>query len=329
MLLPSEETVCGSLRRNLVFPEAGVCGILPSMADWTLKHLAGSTYYIPAAANIGVYCSEEGVYLIDSGNDAEAGRQIRKLLDAEKLTLLGIINTHSHADHIGGNAYLQKRTDCRIFAPRREAMFVEYPEYEPAFLFGGAPHADLKNKHLMAAASTVSDPYEGPGMIAGTPLRSHPLPGHSCGMCGISTPDGVLFTADAVLDRSIIDKYGLFYLYDIPSHISSLNQLKELSFELFVPSHGSPCPKIGDAVSQNLQAVAAAAERMRSVLAGVRRISFEDFLAEVCRSYRIKLNHLQYVLMRSTVCSYISWMAGLSEVTLSYSENRMFLSIYD
>ena len=65
-------------------------------------------FLLTGLTNIGLVRTGEGqAVLIDSGGDDSSGRRIRKALEAEGLTLQAIYNTHSHADHIGGNAFLQ------------------------------------------------------------------------------------------------------------------------------------------------------------------------------------------------------------------------------
>jgi len=119
-----------------------------------LQKIASNTYLIPAPANIGVYVQDEQAILIDSGNDKEAGRQILKLLNEKNWKVKLIINTHSNADHIGGNAFIQNKTECLIAATRIEAAFIQDPILEPSFLYGGFPNARLTNKFLMAHPST-------------------------------------------------------------------------------------------------------------------------------------------------------------------------------
>ena len=71
---------------------------------YELNQVGEKSYYINCPAKIGAYLvDDKNVYLIDSGNDKDAGRKVRKILDEKGWNLLGILNTHSNADHIGGN----------------------------------------------------------------------------------------------------------------------------------------------------------------------------------------------------------------------------------
>ena len=75
------------------------------------------SYYINSPAKIGIYRQNEtDIYLIDSGNDKEAAKKIIKIAAQQNWTIKGIVNTHSNADHIGGNAYLQQQVGCPVFA---------------------------------------------------------------------------------------------------------------------------------------------------------------------------------------------------------------------
>ena len=51
------------------------------------------TYYIKNATNIGIYkIDESNVYLIDTGNDKDAGKKILKILEAQGWNVKGIIS---------------------------------------------------------------------------------------------------------------------------------------------------------------------------------------------------------------------------------------------
>jgi len=88
-------------------------------------------------AKIGlVTLNGKDVCLIDSGNDKDAGRKVRQLLDANGWRLTAVYRTHSNADHIGGNKYLQGQIGCKIYAPGIDCDFTRHPILEPYFLYG-------------------------------------------------------------------------------------------------------------------------------------------------------------------------------------------------
>ena len=97
-----------------------------------LVQVSQQSYYIQSPAKIGlVKLNDKEVCLIDSGNDKDAGRKVRQILDANGWCLRSIYNTHSNADHIGGNQYLQKQTGCKIYAPGIESDFIRHPVFSP------------------------------------------------------------------------------------------------------------------------------------------------------------------------------------------------------
>jgi glyoxylase-like metal-dependent hydrolase (beta-lactamase superfamily II) len=291
------------------------------MAKLILQQIAGNTYYIPAPANIGVYVHNQRAILIDSGNDKDAGRQIFKLLKTNGWTLELIINTHSNADHIGGNAYLQQKIGCRIAATPVEAAFIEQPTLEPAFLFGGFPMPDLQNKFLMARPSQVTDRIAETGPIAESGLEAFPLPGHFFQMIGVRTPDDVVFLADSLFAESIVQKYHIFFLYDVQAHLHTLAALKTCKAAYYLPSHAALLNDPLPLIDRNIAAIQA---NLAQVLALCQEPqTFETLLTRLCQTYQITLDANQYVLVGSTLKSYLSYLLAQEKVETQFVEGRL------
>ena len=175
------------------------------------------TFYIQSPAKIGlVRLNDKDVCLIDSGNDKDAGRKIRQILDANKWNLTAIYNTHSNADHIGGNKYLQGQTNCKIYAPGIERDFTNHPVLEPSFLYGGYPCEELRHKFLLAQESNA-EPLTNQVLPEGFEIID--LPGHFFDMAGFRTPDDVVFLADCLSSRETLEKYQIGFIYDVAAYL--------------------------------------------------------------------------------------------------------------
>ena len=278
-----------------------------------------NSYYIQSPAKIGlVRLDGERVCLIDSGNDKDAGRKVRQLLDAKGWKLTAIYNTHSNADHIGGNKYLQGQTGCRIYAPGIERAFTQYPVLEPSFLYGGYPCKDLRHKFLMAQESGA-EPLTPQALPEGFALI--PLPGHFFDMVGFRTPDDVVYLADCLSSRETLDKYQIGFVYDVAAYLDTLEKVKTLSARMFVPAHAPAAEEIADLAQYNIDKVREIAERILELCA--QPLGFEDILRRLFAAYQLTMDFEQYVLVGSTVRSYLSWLKDTGKLTAVFEDNRL------
>ena len=277
------------------------------------------SYYIDCPAKMGLYqASDSEVYLIDSGNDKDAGRKVRQILDRNGWKLLGILVTHSNADHIGGCQYLQKQTGCRIFAPGIEAAFTRYPVLEPAFLYGGFPPKPLRPQFMMAQPSPAVD------LISeGFPaeLEVLPLPGHFFDMVGYKTPDGTAFIADCLSSAATLEKYGFPFIYDVAAYLETLRKLPELGAKMYVPAHAEATEDIAPLAELNIRHVESLCETVLGFCAEPR--GFEEILKLSFDSCRLQLTLEQYVLVGSTVKSILAWLLDSGAVETVIESNRL------
>lgn len=286
---------------------------------YELIQASGSSYYIQSPAKIGlVRLGGEEVCLIDSGNDKDAGRKVRQLLDANHWRLTAIYNTHSHADHIGGNQYLQGQTGCKIYAPGIDCAFTRHPVLEPAFLYGGYPCGDLRHKFLMAKESgaeylTADVLPEGFELI--------PLPGHCFDMAGFRTPDGVVYLADCLSSRETLEKYQIGFLYDVAAYLKTLELVKGMSAKLFVPAHAAATEEIASLAQYNIDKVYEIGEKILALCG--EPICFEAILQRLFAAYGLTMNFEQYVLVGSTVRSYLAWLKDAGRLAARFEDNML------
>lgn len=286
---------------------------------YELIQVSGNSYYIQSPAKIGlVKLNDKDVCLIDSGNDKDSGRKVRKLLDANGWHLTAIYNTHSNADHIGGNKYLQGQTGCRIYAPGIECDFTKHPVLEPSFLYGGYPCKDLRHKFLLAQESNAESLTK-EALPEGFEIID--LPGHFFDMVGFRTPDNVIYLADCLSSRETLDKYRIGFIYDVEAYIKTLEKVKTLEAQMFVPAHAEASSDVTELAQYNIDKVYEIAEDIVRICA--EPICFEDILKRLFDEYSLTMDFEQYVLVGSTVRSYLSWLKDTGRISAVFEDNML------
>lgn len=286
---------------------------------YELVQVAPHTYYINSPTKVGIYhVDDDNVWLIDSGNDKDAGRKIQKILEAQGWKLTAIINTHSNADHIGGNTLLQTRLGCKVYSTAMENAVITSPILEPSFLYGGYPFKKLRNKFLMATPSVAED-------IANATLPEgmeiFPLGGHFWQMIGVKTPDNVYFIADSVFGENVLEKYHISFNYDVAAFFATLDYLETLEGGTFVPAHA-------EAMEDITQLIAANRNKANEIIEVILELcqtplNFEALLQKIFEHFQLTMDYGQYVLVGSTIRSYLSYLYDSQKIDAFVENNYM------
>lgn len=285
---------------------------------YELIQVGERTYYMDCPSKIGIYRMDETrVCLIDSGNDKDAGKKVLKILEANGWQLDRILNTHFHADHVGGSHLLQQRTNCKVYCAGMDRVFVEYPLLEPALLYGGSPYKELRNKFLCAQACEVEELTEEALPEGMEMLR---IDGHSFAMTAFKTSDDVWFVADGVTSETVLKKYHVSFVYDVEEYLASLEKIEKLQGRLFIPSHAPATKELASGVKVDREKVYEIKAWLKSFCA--KPVGTEEILKAVFDKYALTMDENQYVLVGSTIRSYLAWMKGQGELETVFEDNR-------
>lgn len=293
-----------------------------------LEKINERMYYIPNPVNIGVIKDGKKAILIDSGLDDDTAKKILRSLEKEQLYPKVVINTHSHADHCGGNAYLKEKARIQIYAPEMESGIIEYPYLEPLYLFSGAsPIKDLKNKFLMARPSKVDyviKSNEKRLFFDEVQLEILRLPGHSPNQIGVVIDD-ILFCADSVFSKEILKRHRMPFYIDIDAQKETLKFLKESNYKFYVPSHTTPTDNIIELADANSEVITEVERYLTSNIRG--RKTTEQILKELCDHYKIEIKTVQqYYLMKTLTMAYLSSLHKRKMFEFIIKENALYWS---
>jgi len=270
-----------------------------------IRKIAGQVHYVPNPVNICVVYTKDSAVLVDSGIDENFARKLCRLLEKPAKFL---INTHSHADHCGGNAFLKDKFSVHVLAPEIERQIIESPILEPFYLFGAAPPKELQTKFLMAKPCRVDETLE-PGTLTlqDVTLSIVPLAGHSPNQVGVAV-DKILFCADALFSKGAIEKYKMFVVYDVKNFLQTLDLLERSKYDFFLPSHGDLTGDITELLNLNRKVVENVSNEILKLLKTPR--TFDELLTKLLNGFNIEVKNLvQYVLYRSTVHAYLSYLS--------------------
>lgn len=255
-----------------------------------------------------------GAVIVDSGADKDHGKRVRKRLDALGRTPVALICSHSHADHIGGNAYLQGvYPELHTYAPSIEAELIRAPYLESVYLFSGAkPLVELTGKWLMAPPSRVDVVLE-PGTLEvdGLALELIDVRGHAHRQLAVGVK-GVLLAADSLFGEATLERYPLPFAQDVEGQLAACEVAGSAPYATLVPGHGRPTTAAAALAELNRHAIDRAAE---AVLAACQGDGTAEVLARVCDALGIVITDLpRYHLNACAVLAHLGRLRASGQV---------------
>jgi len=288
-----------------------------------LEMITESVGFLTTRVKVGVVSKDKSCVLIDSGLDSSTGKKILSKLRREGLNVVGIIDTHSHADHYGGTAFIQERTGARVYASAIEAAIIENPVLEPIYFAGGAhPPMELRNKFMMGKACRVDQIVEeGPFEVGSIPLEIVGLPGHSPQQIGVIA-EGVMFCADSVFPTDVLEKHGILFLHNVGDFRNSLEKLLGTSCDHFLPSHGELTNRkeLGRMVQANLSSTERVEEIILESLDSPRPV--DRLIAMVLNRHGMRIeSYSDYHLFSSTIKAYLTYLQEVGRIEFRVKGN--------
>lgn len=138
---------------------------------------------------------------------------------------------------------------------------------------------------------------------------------------GVRTSDNIVFLADSVFSEETINKYHLFFIYDVKEYLNTLEKIGQMQAKLFIPSHCEATKDITNLVKENQRKVKEVTQEIYQVCSN--EVTFEEVLKYIFDHYSLTMNANQYVLIGSTIRSYLSYLADENKITYEFKENKM------
>lgn len=276
-------------------------------------------YFDSPTTSAIIRLSEDEACIVDTGINFESGRKIFAALKREGLKPIAIINSHSHADHYGGNSFFLKKGDIEVYFPAGEASIGRFPIWEPFYLYGGLPPKELKVPFLMPEKTSISQEIS-PGKLklTNTDINIVDLSGHSLFQIGIEV-DGFLYAADSLFSPDLWEKHSFIYYADFASSLETIKKIKGMNLKGIILSHRGYFENVKEITAYNEQKLTRLFE---AVLNEVKDgLSTDEILMKSAEKFAVNLTNLpSYFLARQTVLSILTFAKEKDMVNFFISE---------
>jgi len=224
---------------GLIFAIAGpLAAQTPPKSAFTLKEIGPGVYAALSGSNAGFIIGDDGVLVVDSFFEADTAKAM--LAEIRKITpkpIRYVVNTHYHADHVGGDQVF-KDAGAIIITHRNVRAWMRP---ENLRMFGNVPDPALK-----AQITQQMTQLPLPDLVTESPITVwlgarrvdiRPAEGHTGGDLVVGVPDAkVLFCGDLLwhMPPNTVDGNTSKWI----ATVRGFEQLADAASMTYVPGHG-------------------------------------------------------------------------------------------
>ena len=260
------------------------------------------------SANNILFLEGESATLVDSGYVTHAAQTV----DLVSHALCGrrlkrLINTHSHSDHIGGNAALQAAFGCEIMVPAgMHAAIADWDEDALLLSPLGQQAARFQHDSLIGADSEIE--------MGGLLWQALAVPGHDMEALAYYNPEKrILISGDALWENGfgVIFPELLGEADGLSSTRATLEMLSRLPIDIVIPGHGSPFAAV-DAVFER------AFRRVDSFSASIDKLAWHTIKVIV-----------SFAMMEKRLLPEAEFSAFVRSLPFAIDVNRRYIGLSD
>ena len=289
-----------------------------------LVPIKGDTWYLDGAEHIPLVRLEGGrCILLDSGHGFE-GAGLAASLDRAGLRPLGVFCSHAHRDHAGNNAFLRERYGAWICLPFGEAaLSASLPMYKSLYPSFSPRKLTAAIGHILGPVDQTVAFEESHVTFCGVPLQVVHTPGHTPDHICTITPDGVLYTADALMDGEDLAKARLPYHAYHEEARRSMEKLRRVSCGCYVAAHRGVGTDLVSLVNENL----AMLDRLCGVLLDLAEepLSMDQLCLAYYRRMRLMTTHVEKASLYSgSVHAMAEYLVDMGQMNLTVREGLRY-----
>ncbi len=302
------------------FIDTVVCAVLiyQEVAMFEILHVKGNTYCIDTGMTyIPFYkVNQEDIILLDSGWARGERERLVELFDFHHMRVSAIINTHSHIDHAGNNAYFKSKYNCIISMSAFSASVCSSATHLKLY-YNRYTISGVKKQYgdVICDTDIIIDDHQTSVLICGIKFGVLHTPGHSPGHICLITPDDVAYLGDALITDVVMTGTKLPYAFMLDDDLKSKLNLLHLKCDRYIIAHKGVVEDIKDLVQENIDYYTGRAKVLLRLITGPMTI--EEILKAIVKEWNIKIQSTaKYHVVERMLRYYVEYLVETGAIEM-------------